>query len=197
MERWMKRMPKPHIPDLADRIGAKSEVMHLGLDFTGWDELKPVVTTDTSVSTPVILWNHRWSWDKGADAFVQFVGDVLDAELPASFVIFGEGLSGDPTDGMPCRTSWAAGVAVGMCLFQDEYVRWLWRSDVAPVHPNKNFWPLVEAMRCEVIPWLRTSSRDTPNITPTWQPKKGSGTSGKAVGPMAVPPKLSTQGHGI
>ena len=172
MERWMKRMPKPHIPDLADRIGAKSEVMHLGLDFTGWDELKPDVTTDTSVSTPVILWNHRWSWDKGADAFVKFVGDVLDAELPASFVILGEGFERRP-DGWDAMQDKLGSRCLqwGYASSRDEYVRWLWRSDVAPVHPKQEYFGLsvVEAMRCEVIPWV-PNAHAYPETTPEHHP---------------------------
>ena len=66
VQHWMKRMPKPHIPDLAERIGAKSQVMHLGLDFTGWDELKPRASTidptassSHSLESPMVVGQRR------------------------------------------------------------------------------------------------------------------------------------------
>ena len=169
---WMKRMPKPHIPGLVDRLVAKSQVMHLGLDFTGWDKLKPNLSIDTSPDVPVVLWNHRWSWDKGTDAFVQFVDDVLEAELPASFVILGEGFERKP-DGWDAMQDKLGNRCLqwGYADSRDEYVRWLWRSDVAPVQPKQEYFGLsvVEAMRCEVIPWV-PKAHAYPETTPEHHP---------------------------
>ena len=169
---WMKRMPKPHIPELAERIGAKSHVMHLGLDFTGWDELKSPASPIDPTAPPVILWNHRWSWDKGADAFVGFVDDVLEAEIPASFVILGEAFERRPEgwDAMKDKLGNRC-LQWGYADSKDDYVRWLWRSDVAPVHPKQEYFGLsiVEAMRCEVIPWV-PNAHAYPETTPEHHP---------------------------
>jgi glycosyltransferase involved in cell wall biosynthesis len=172
VQRWMKRMPKPHIPALAKRIGPKSRVMHLGLDFTDWDGLKPTASTDDACTHPVILWNHRWSWDKGAEDFVRFVDAVVTAELPASFVILGEDFERRPEGWDAMRDKLGSRcLQWGYADSKDDYVRWLWRSDVAPVHPKQEYFGLsiVEAMRCEVIPWV-PNAHAYPETTPEHHP---------------------------
>ena len=203
VQHWMKRMPKPHIPALVERIDAKSQVMHLGLDFAGWDELKPQASTAGPTASPIILWNHRWSWDKGADAFVGFVDDVLEAEIPASFVILGEAFERRPEgwDAMKDKLGNRC-LQWGYADSKDDYVRWLWRSDVAPVHPKQEYFGLsiVEAMRCEVIPWVPNAHAypKPPRTSPllgrprlVWRPSKASGWNG------LCQRSVSNQGHGI
>ena len=50
-EPWMKRMPKPHIPDLVSRIAHKSDVVRLGLDFPGWDACRSLKRPNHSKPT--------------------------------------------------------------------------------------------------------------------------------------------------
>ena len=156
-EPWMKRMPKPHIPDLVSRIAHKSDVVHLGLDFQGWDAWKPETPKSFQTDTPVVLWNHRWSWDKGTKAFVQLVNDVLEHEIRASFVILGEHFERKP-DGWDAMQDKLGNRCLhwGFVPSKDDYVRWLWQAHIAPVHPHQEYFGLsvVEAMRCEVIPWV-------------------------------------------
>ena len=199
---WMKRMPKPHIPALAERIGAKSQVMHLGLDFTGWDELKPPASRVDPNAPPVILWNHRWSWDKGAEAFVRFVNDVLQAELPASFVILGEGFERRPegwdamkdklgtavcSGGMPTREMTMCGGFGDLMWLNPSKTRvlgFLWKPCVA-----RSF------LGCPT----RMLSRNHPRTSPLLgRPRLARSPSKEAVDGMAsVKESVSHQSHGI
>ena len=82
-------MPKPHVANLRATIEPKCHVTHLGMDLNRW-ELYKSEQPDSSRTTPVVLWNHRWAWDKGTDAFLQFVRGILDRDLPCQFVVLGQ-----------------------------------------------------------------------------------------------------------
>ena len=157
VEAWMKRMPKPHIPDVSNRLRGKSEVMHLGLDFEHWQPDSPVSSTLKDVDVPLILWNQRWSWDKGTDAWMDFVHRVLDLDLPAKFVILGASHARQP-DGWTAMRERLGNRCVhwGYAESREEYVSWLWQATLAPVHPEQEYFGLsvVEAMRCGTIPWV-------------------------------------------
>ena len=87
-QQWMDAMPKPHVPFRSEHaMRAKSRVMHLGLDLQGWERHRSLVTTPRQADVPTILWNHRWAWDKGSDAFLSFARDILERNIPAQFVI--------------------------------------------------------------------------------------------------------------
>lgn len=158
---WMSKMPKPRLSRPAARIAAQSHVVHLGLNFDGWDALKPDVPTDwTSCDVPVLLWNQRWSWDKGTDAWMELVHDILKQDIPAEFVVLGESKGRLPEGWNTMRDNMGNRcLQWGYADSKEDYVQWLWRSTVAPLAPKQEYFglALVEAMRCEVMPWVPES----------------------------------------
>ena len=55
----------------------------------------------------------------------------------------------------------------GYAESKEEYISWLWRCDVVPVAPHQEYFGLsvVEAMRCEVMPWV-SDAHAYPETTP-------------------------------
>lgn len=48
-------------------IAHKSEVLPLGMDLSRFDKFRNIRAEDTP---PVLLWNHRWEYDKNPDLFL-------------------------------------------------------------------------------------------------------------------------------
>ena len=159
-EEWMKRMPRPHLPELARRLREKSEVRHLGLNFATWRLPEASSTGLNEVDVPLVLWNHRWSWDKGTDAWMAFVNEVMDRDLPAQFVVLGASFGRQPEGWEAMRERMGSRcLHWGYADSQDDYQTWLWRAHLAPIHPHQEYFGLsvVEAMRCRTLPWVPCS----------------------------------------
>lgn len=157
VEPWMKRMPKPHLRGLGKLIESKSDVMPLGLDFHDWPRPQNPQPDVASIDVPVILWNHRWAWDKGTDAWIAFVHTVLERDLAAEFVVLGESFGRVPEGWENLRERMGSRcLHWGYVENQDDYIQWLWRATLAPIHPHQEYFGLsvVEAMRCQTIPWV-------------------------------------------
>lgn len=167
-ETWMKAMPKPHIPRLLEQLRPKSRVMHLGLDLQGWERHKDTRPDARRKDVPTILWNHRWAWDKGTDAFMTFARRVVQDDRPAQFVILGQSFSRMPNGWDSLRSELGERcLHWGYAESREEYISWLWRCDVVPVAPQQEYFGLsvVEAMRCEVMPWV-PNAHAYPETTP-------------------------------
>ena len=154
---WLKKMPKPRLFPLLVALEKKCEVFHLGLDWDGWDSAKPAGQKDFNLDTPIILWNHRWAWDKGTEAFMHLVDGILERHIPAEFVVLGQAFERQPEGWDELKEKMGARcLHWGFVEDKLDYVKWLWRSHIAPIHPHQEYFGLsvVEAMRCEVLPWV-------------------------------------------
>ena len=158
---WMSKMPKPRLHGPAARIAARSHVVRLGLSFDGWDALKPNAATPwAECRVPVLLWNQRWSWDKGTDAWMKLVHGILEQDIPAEFVVLGESKGRLPDGWEAMRDKMGSRcLQWGFADSKADYVQWLWRSTAAPLAPKQEYFGLamVEAMRCDVMPWVPES----------------------------------------
>ena len=154
---WMKAMPKPHVPSLHDVMQAKSKVQYLGLDFQDWKPATDSPHDLSHVEEPILLWNHRWSWDKGTDEWMDLVQHIIKHDIPARFVVLGEASSRQPDGWNALREAMGSRcLHWGFVENREDYIQWLWKAHIAPVQPRQEYFGLsvVEAMRCRVIPWV-------------------------------------------
>ena len=167
-QQWMDAMPKPHVPFRSEHMRAKSHVMHLGFDLQGWERHRGLVTTSRKADVPTILWNHRWAWDKGTNAFLSFAREILERNIPAQFVILGQSFARRP-DGWDVlqKDLDRRCLQWGYAESKEAYISWLWECDIVPVEPHQEYFGLsvVEAMRCEVMPWV-PNAHAYPETTP-------------------------------
>ena len=159
-ENWVKRMPKPHLFHLDKQLRDKSEVRHLGLPIDAWSSAEETQPDLQHVDVPIILWNHRWSWDKGTDAWMAFAHEVMDRNLSVEFVVLGASFGRQPEGWGAMRERMGRTcLHWGYAESQKEYQEWLWRAHLAPIHPHQEYFGLsvVEAMRCRTLPWVPKS----------------------------------------
>ena len=70
-----------------DQIRAKSRVLPLGIDLRRFDQFRCEPSPE---EPPLILWNHRWDFDKDPDAFVTSLLELSDLGYDFRVAITGE-----------------------------------------------------------------------------------------------------------
>jgi glycosyltransferase involved in cell wall biosynthesis len=150
---FLGRFPDQNEVVRINEIATKSYVLPLGLDLQWLDKLRQ----ESKHDKPLLLWNHRWEYDKNPDDFFKALG-VLDQRGRA----FDVAVAGEVFDVIP--DAMEAGLArlgnrvvhAGFCEDRIEYAYWLWRADIQPVTSNQDFFgsSVAEAAYCNCLPLL-------------------------------------------
>lgn len=98
--RLLKMMPDANCPDWMDAIEARSRVMPLPLDLPDLPDLtdktdKTEAETDAG-HVPLIVWNHRWEFDKGPEAFFAGLDSLMQAGRSFRVAVLGQGFQKRP-----------------------------------------------------------------------------------------------------
>lgn len=165
-ESFLEELPRllRHFPDFREmanvkHIREKSRVLHLGFDFARLEECHsrmPPYGTQAG-RPPLILWNHRWEYDKNPEAFFNALFAAADAGLAFEVAVLGENFSQSPAVFDKARER--LGERVVQFGFVDsfaDYAGWLHAADVLPVTSNHDFFGMsvVEAVACGCRPLL-------------------------------------------
>jgi glycosyltransferase involved in cell wall biosynthesis len=140
-----------------ERIRAKSSVLYYGVDFSGITDNKGKAEEWVS-EKPLILWNHRWEFDKNPKEFFKALYILEDKRLDFEVALLGESFGSEP----PKEFSLASErlgervIHFGFAESRDEYTRILRRADILPVTSIHDFFgcSVVEAMAAGVYPIL-------------------------------------------
>ena len=108
-------------------------------------------------SNPLIVWNHRWEYDKNPQEFFETLFTLRERVIDFNLVVLGE-----RTGKYPAIFDQAASllkeqiVHWGYAESFEEYARWLWKADILPVTSNQDFFggSVVEAIYCDCFPIL-------------------------------------------
>jgi glycosyltransferase involved in cell wall biosynthesis len=90
----LRRFPDYTHLRTAQKLRAKSEVLHLGLDLAALDAAAP--PRAKVPGPPVILWNHRWEHDKDPEAFFRVMNRLDDAGALFRLILAGERFEEQP-----------------------------------------------------------------------------------------------------
>lgn len=150
-----------HYPDYTNlhtlaAIQARSQVLPVGLDLRRYNVHRPPVPRDPSLP-PLIVWNHRWEYDKNPDLFFAAL-DVLMAEgIAFRVAIVGENVRRDPAEFYAARERLGERVVrFGYVESFAEYARLLWEADVVVSTAYQDFFGIsvTEAIYCGCWPVL-------------------------------------------
>ena len=86
---FLKSFPDQNELESVDLIKAKSEVLHLGLDLQRFDEHRQGAIDEAS-KPPLILWNHRWEYDKNPEEFFTALYRLQEEEFAFEVAVLGE-----------------------------------------------------------------------------------------------------------
>ena len=137
-------------------IRAKSRVLPLGMDLARFDEVSQVGDHEQD-DTPLLLWNHRWEYDKNPDDFFDAMYRLEDRGLEYSLALLGEHFVSEPKSFRKAKKKLKHRIQqFGYADSFEDYARWLWRSRMLPVTSNQDFFgiSIMEAMYCGCVPIL-------------------------------------------
>ncbi len=153
MPNFLKGFPDNRELKTVEKIADKSEVLYLGMDLKKFDELK----IKGAESTPLIIWNHRWEYDKNPEAFFDVLYQLQDEGVDFQAAVLGESYPKRPAIFKEAKKKLSDRIVhFGYAETFEEYAQWLWKGDVLPVTSSQDFFggSVIEAMYCNCYPLL-------------------------------------------
>jgi glycosyltransferase involved in cell wall biosynthesis len=151
---FMKMMPEYRPHWVVDRIRAKAAVLYPGCNFPAgpaelkaWDLSKP----------PLIIWNHRWEFDKSPETFFAALESVLSAGVEFRLALLGENFQVVPKPFLTAREKFGERIVqYGYEVSKKKYQDWLKQGViVVSTAIQENFGiSIVEAVRYGCYPLL-------------------------------------------
>lgn len=134
-------------------IEAKSTVLPVGVELAWLDEL---CEERPAGQPPLLLWSHRWEFDKAPDVFVRVLEQLASEGLEFQMAVAGDpGLNPHPAlTGLPRGPLGGRLRQFGRLEDHEAYGRLLWQSDFAISTTRHEFFgvAMVEAMAAGCIP---------------------------------------------
>ncbi|MGD8371464.1 MAG: DUF3524 domain-containing protein [Syntrophobacterales bacterium] len=159
-------MPEYQPRWVIDRIRAKASVLHPGCNYPpGPANLRP---WDFSIP-PLIMWNHRWEFDKRPEMFFAALDGVLSLDLEFRLALLGENFQVVPKPFLRARETYGERIVqYGYEPSRQKYLEWLKRGVVVvSTAIQENFGiSVVEAIRHGCYPLL-PNSLSYPELIPS------------------------------
>jgi glycosyltransferase involved in cell wall biosynthesis len=149
---FLKQFPDHQELDTIKNIRDRSEVLYLGMDLQIFDDHKT-----SHEGNPLIVWNHRWEYDKNPELFFKVLSHIKNDGLDYELVVLGENFSQSPTVFEQSKESLRDNIVHwGYVESFEEYAEWLWKADILPVTSNQEFFgaSFMEAIYCDTWPIL-------------------------------------------
>ncbi len=137
-----------------ERIATKSRTLPLGLDLRKFDHHRPEIGAERA---PLILWNHRWEYDKNPEEFFRALFVLQEQGVEFELAVLGESYRKQPPVFAEARERLNGQIIHwGYAESFSEYATWLWRADILPVTSIHDFFGIsvVEAIYCNCFPLL-------------------------------------------
>lgn len=175
LDSFLDELPRllKHFPDYKElatvsQIAAKSRVLPLGLELQPFDNYRPHPRQNSipgaaagegfaAPQPPLILWNHRWEYDKNPADFFRALTILAGRGLEFEVAILGQSFRQKPEKFLRAHRE-LGGRIVQFGYVQNfaDYAAWLWRADLLPVTSNQDFFgtSLMQALYCNCYPLL-------------------------------------------
>jgi glycosyltransferase involved in cell wall biosynthesis len=154
---FMKMMPEYRPNWVVEEIREKAAVLHPGCDFPAgpanlspWDLSEP----------PLIVWNHRWEFDKSPETFFVALESVLAGGFEFRLALLGENFQVVPKPFLTAKEKFGERIVqYGYEVSKKKYQDWLKQGViVVSTAIQENFGiSIVEAVRCGCYPLLPNS----------------------------------------
>jgi glycosyltransferase involved in cell wall biosynthesis len=143
-----------HLENVA-AIRERSRILHLGLDLFAHDEFGR--SKEQSAGPPIVLWNHRWEYDKAPERFFRMMNRLDDAGSTFRLILAGEHFDQQPPEFDRAFERYAERIIhYGYAEDFSEYSRLLHRADIVVSTAVHEFFgvAMMEAIYCGCHPLL-------------------------------------------
>lgn len=152
LPQFINRIPE-FVPFAAhEKILQKCRVIYMGCDFDQFD-----CSQSSHNDIPVILWNHRWEFDKQPQVFFKALYQLAEEGIAFRLVILGENFQIHPKEFLEARERLADRIIrFGFVESLEDYARYLSQADIVvstAIQENFGF-AVAEAMFCQTLPLL-------------------------------------------
>ena len=162
--RLLKHFPDHNETGSIDALRGKSSVLPLGMDLRRLDEYAGAAASAGEAGAPIseadgplVVWNHRWEYDKNPDEFFKALRTLADEDVPFRLAVLGENFSQVPVVFLKARDRLGDRVVqFGYAEDFKAYAHWLHSADVLPVTSHQDFFGagVAEAIYCGCRPLL-------------------------------------------
>lgn len=153
---FLQSFPDHKDIDSVELIAGKSRTLPLGLDLRKFDQYRPKEKKQAN-RLPLILWNHRWEYDKNPEEFFRALFALQEQGVEFELAVLGESYQKQPAVFAEARQRLDKQIVHwGYVENFAEYARWLWRADILPVTSIHDFFgaSVVQAIYCNCLPLL-------------------------------------------
>lgn len=159
LPRLLKNFPDFQGLGNIDLLREKSQTLPVGLDLSSLQKLsrKPPQTEKNQDMPPLIVWNHRWEYDKNPKDFFLALEELEHRDLNFQAVLLGENFRRRPDEFDQAQKKLKGKIVhAGFARDFNEYAGWLHTADLLPVTSNQDFFgiSIVEAAACNCYPFL-------------------------------------------
>lgn len=152
LRQFINEMPE-FVPERAhQQIMAKTRVMYMGMDFSDFPRREIVKNR-----VPVILWNHRWDFDKQPGVFFNELYRLVEAGVDFKLILLGENFQMHPREFIEARSRLGDRILqYGFVESGEDYANFIMRSDIiVSTALQENFgFAVAEAIYCYTLPLL-------------------------------------------
>lgn len=153
VEEFLNKLPDFQNHHTLKEIHSKSRVLPLGIDLKIFDSY----IKHKDYKMPIILWNHRWEYDKNPDRFYQLLNDLKSSSIEFQLIIIGESTTSYPEIFNRIKDEFSNEIIHwGYAESFETYAKLISISTHLPVTSNQDFFGIsvVEGIYSGVIPLL-------------------------------------------
>ncbi len=180
LPRLLKHYPDHTLLHTVEPLRERSAILPVGLDLQRYDVYRPYAETDSATCsggsgnrTPLIVWNHRWEYDKNPRMFFDALYALADEGLPFEAALVGENTRQHPAEFEEARQRLGSRlVQYGYLDSFADYARLLWRADIVVSTATQDFFGIsvVEAITCGCWPILANRLNYPALVPERWHP---------------------------
>ncbi len=153
---FLNMMPEYQPKWVIDAIRLKAGVAYPGCDFPGKEQ--PLTSSLSRAATPpLIIWNHRWEFDKNPQDFFNALDILLERGFDFRLALLGENFQKVPKEFILAKDRFGHRIVrYGHEESRDKYLEWLMRGAIViSTARQENFGiSVIEAIRYGCIPLL-------------------------------------------
>ncbi len=153
LKKLLKRLPDNRSLHNIEQINQKSQVIPVGIP---WKKLQ-LFSLNTSHKSPIILWNHRWEYDKSPERFFESLFALSDDGFKFSLIVLGEKTHKYPAIfDEALRRLKKHILHFGYADSREEYYQYLANADLALITNDQDFFGIsvVEAIAANCFPLM-------------------------------------------